>query len=71
MGTWLVIQERSFVVAVIDDLKEIATLLGGERLGSPIVDDDEVCALQRRHQARQASFTAGLSEVCEQRDARL
>src|SRR5215831_11230043 len=27
-------QERSFVVAIIDDLKEITTLLGGERLGS-------------------------------------
>src|ERR1700720_2245991 len=45
-------QERSLVVAVIDDLEEIATLFGSERLGSPIVDDDEVCALQRRHQAR-------------------
>src|SRR5215831_19934223 len=56
-------QERSLVVAVIDDLKEITTLLGSERLGSPIVDDDEVCALQRGHQARQAPFTAGLGKV--------
>ena len=59
-------QERSLVVTVIDDLKEITTLLGGERLGSPIVDDDEVCALQRGHQARQAPFTAGLGKVCKQ-----
>jgi hypothetical protein len=33
-------QERSFVVAVIDDLEEIAALLGGKRLRSPIVDDE-------------------------------
>ena len=29
-------QKRSLVVTVIDDLKEITTLLGGERLGSPM-----------------------------------
>ena len=59
-------QERSFVIAVIDDLEEIAPLLGGERLWSPIVNDDEIGTLQRGHQARQATFTTGLREVGEQ-----
>jgi hypothetical protein len=37
-------QERSLVVAIIDDLEKIATLIGGERLGSPIIDDEQVDA---------------------------
>jgi hypothetical protein len=30
-------QERSLVVAVVDDLEEIAPLIGGERLWSPVI----------------------------------
>jgi hypothetical protein len=30
-------EQRSLVVAVVDDLEQIATLLGGERLRSPVV----------------------------------
>jgi hypothetical protein len=60
-------QERSFVVAVIDDLEEIASLVCGERLGSPVVeDDDEIDALQRGDQSRMTSFVAGLGKVGEQ-----
>jgi len=59
-------QERSFVVAVIDDLEEIAPLLGGERLWSPIVDDEEIGTLQRGHETHQAAFAAGLGEIGEQ-----
>jgi len=59
-------QKRSSVVAVVDDLEEIAPLLAGERLWSPIVDDEEIGTLQRCHQARQAAFTAGLGKVGEQ-----
>ena len=59
-------QERPFVVAVVDDLEEIAALLGGERLRSPIVDDEEIGTLQRGHQAGQAAFAAGLGEIGEQ-----
>src|SRR3974390_428354 len=59
-------QERPFVVAVIDDLEEIASLVCGERLGSPVVEDDEVDALQRGDQSRMTSFAAGLGKVGEQ-----
>ncbi len=31
-------QQRAGVVAVLDDLEQIAALLGAERLGSPIVE---------------------------------
>ena len=31
-------QQRSFIVAIIDDFEEISALLGGERLGSPVVE---------------------------------
>ena len=31
-------QQRSFIVAIIGDFEEISALLGGERLGSPVVE---------------------------------
>ncbi|MBB4383555.1 hypothetical protein GGD61_008257 [Bradyrhizobium sp. SBR1B] len=30
-------QQRSLVVAIVDDLKQITALVGGERFGSPVV----------------------------------
>ena len=32
-------QERAGIVAILDDLQEIARLLGQERLGAPVVED--------------------------------
>jgi len=52
-------QERALVVEVVDDLEEIAALLGGERLGSPVVDDQELRALEGRHQTREAPLATG------------
>ena len=37
-------EDRPGIVAIFDDLEEIATLVGAERLGSPIVEDEEVDA---------------------------
>jgi len=31
-------QQRSLLVAVVDDLQQVAALLGGQWLGSPVVD---------------------------------
>ena len=59
-------QEGSLVVAIIDDLEQIATLIGAERLGSPIVDDDEIGSLERVHQTQETAFAAGLSEIGEE-----
>ena len=41
-------QKRALLVAVIDDLQQIAPLLGGERLGTPVIDDQQLCTFQRR-----------------------
>ena len=42
-------QQRSLIVAIIDDFEQIAALVGGERLGSPVVNDNEIGALERGH----------------------
>src|SRR6185312_14544258 len=44
-------QQGSLVVAIIDDLKQITTLVGGERFGSPVVEDEEIDALEIGEQA--------------------
>ena len=41
-GSWLVTMERARLVAILDDLEQIAALLGVERLGSPVVEDEQI-----------------------------
>jgi len=43
-------EQRALLIPVIDDLQQIASLLGGKRLRSPVVDDQQACALQRGHE---------------------
>src|SRR2546430_11765074 len=52
-------QQGSPVVAIIDDLEQIAALLGIERLRPPIVDDQQAGAFERAHQPRQPGLAAG------------
>src|SRR3954470_13813115 len=59
-------QERALVVTVVDDLEEIAALLGGERLGSPVVDDEKLRALEGGHQPREAALAASLGQIGEE-----
>ena len=59
-------QQRALVVAVVDDLQQVAPLLGGERLWPPIVDDQQARALDGSQQSRQPSFASGGGEVGEQ-----
>ena len=59
-------QQGSLVVAIVDDLKQITTLVGGERFRSPVVEDEEIDALERGDQARQTAFAARLGEIGEQ-----
>lgn len=49
-------QQRSLVVAIVDDLKQITALVGGERFGSPVVKDEEIDAWLER--------AAGISWSC-------
>ena len=41
-------QQRALLVAIIDDLQQIASLLGSERLRPPVVKDQQPGAFQRR-----------------------
>ncbi len=59
-------QQRPFPFTVVDDLQQVASLLGVQRLRSPVVDDEQAGALQASHQARQPSLAARGGEVGEQ-----
>lgn len=59
-------QQGSLVVAIIDDLQQIAALIGGERFGPPVVEYEEIDALERGDQTRQTAFAARLGEIGEQ-----
>src|SRR5689334_2161697 len=59
-------QQRAAIVAVVDDLEQIAALLGIERLRSPIVDDQQADAFERCQHPRQPAFAARLGEIGEQ-----
>src|SRR4029077_2318933 len=58
-------QQRPPVVTVVDDLEQIAALLGIERFRPPIVDDQQAGAFERGHQPRQPAFAARLGEIGE------
>ena len=47
-GTWLVIMSEPGIVAILDDLQQIARLLGRERLGAPVVEDQQFDPGERR-----------------------
>ncbi len=59
-------QQRSAIAAVVDDLEEVAPLLGVERLRAPIVDDQQTGAFKRGQQPRHAAFAARLGQIAEQ-----
>jgi hypothetical protein len=65
-------QQRAPVVAVVDDLQQVAPLLRAQRLRPPVVDDQQPRALQRRQQPRQPALAAGGGEgSANRRGARL
>ena len=59
-------QQRAFLVAVLNDLQQVAPLLGTQRLRSPIVEDQQPGALQGGEQARQPALAAGGGELGKQ-----
>jgi hypothetical protein len=59
-------EERTLVVTIVDDFEEIAALIWVKRLRAPIINDEEIGALDRRHEAGETSFTTGLSDVGEE-----
>ncbi len=63
-------QQRTLSVAVVDDLEQVAALLGIERLGPPVVDDQQADALQASSSAAAGGLRRARGEVGEQRGAR-
>jgi len=59
-------QQRALVVAVVDDLQQVAPLLGGQRFRPPVIDDQQPRALDGGQHPGQAPFAAGGGQVGEQ-----
>ena len=62
--------QRAAIVAVFDNLQQIAALLGGQRLGSPVVQNEQIDARELAHQpgvAAIASLIAGHVSLAHRR----
>src|SRR5215472_11075896 len=59
-------QRGAAAVAVLDDLQQVMTLLGSERLETPVVEDQELDAAEGTHQAGVAAVAACQCEIAEQ-----
>jgi hypothetical protein len=64
-------QQRAAIVAVVDDLEQIATLLGVERFRSPVVDDQETDVFERGQQAGKRPSPRAWARSLNNRVARL
>ena len=64
-GSWLVIRMAAFLVSVLDDFHEVASLIGAEAVGSPIVEDEEIGLGESTEQAGVASVGAPCFELGE------
>ena len=59
-------QGGAAAVAFLDDLEQIAALLGTERLEAPVVEDEQLDAAERPHEPGIAAVAAGEREIGEQ-----
>ena len=59
-------QRRAAAVAVLDDLHQIAPLAGGEPVGPPVVEDQQIDLDQRAEQPREAAVAVGELQIGEQ-----
>ena len=59
-------EDRSGVVAILDDLEEIAPLVGIQGFRPPVVDDEKSCSGDRSEDAGISSIATRQSERCEQ-----
>src|ERR1700693_4648072 len=57
---------RAALIAVVDDLEQVATLLAGKRCESPVVEDEELDPRQALEQPLIAAVAAGKRERLEQ-----
>ena len=58
--------QRALVVAVLDDFKEIARLVGGERLRAPVIEDEQLDAGQGAQEPGVARVAVGDGQIGEE-----
>ena len=58
--------ERAFVVAILDAFEQMARLIGGERFGSPIIQDEQFDARQGAQEPGVARIPMGDGEIGEE-----
>ena len=59
-------ERRAAAIAVLDDLHQIAPLVGGEPVRAPVVEDQQIGLDQGAEQAGEATVTVGKFEIGEQ-----
>ena len=59
-------QRRAAAIAVLDDLHQIAPLVGGEPVRAPVVEDQQIGLDQRAEQPREAAVAVGQFQIGEQ-----
>ena len=59
-------ERRAVAIAVLDDLHQIAALVGGEPVRAPVVEDQQIGLDQGAEQAREATVTVGEFQIGEQ-----
>lgn len=64
-------QQGALVVAIVDNLEQIAALVGGERFGSPIIEDEDIDALERGGQRARRPSPRAWARSANRRDVRL
>src|SRR5271156_4577575 len=63
-GTWD--DERAFVVAILDDFEQIARLIGRERFGAPIIENQQFDARQGAQEPGVARIPMGDGQIGEE-----
>src|SRR5271157_1693749 len=58
--------ERALVVAILDDFEQIARLIGGERFGAPIVENEQFDARERAQEPGVAGVAVSDGEIGEE-----
>jgi hypothetical protein len=58
--------DRALVIAILDDFEQIARLIGRERFGSPVIQDEQFDARQGAQEPGVASLPMGDGEIGEE-----
>src|SRR6202167_2604911 len=65
-GTWLVMMSEPLSVAILDDFEQIARLIGRERFGAPIIENQQFDARQGAQEPGVARIPMGDGQIGEE-----